>query len=91
MRIDAYTHFFPKKFFDAMQVADAKYKDMGKRVRSIPALLETTSLAARKTRATASRPPGTRAVVQSTSPPCTETTSGAPNPARSTASPAGTA
>jgi len=40
MRIDAYTHFFPKKFFDAMQVADAKYKDMGKRVRSIPALYD---------------------------------------------------
>ena len=33
MRIDAYTHFFPKKFFDKMQDMDGDYKDMGKRVR----------------------------------------------------------
>src|SRR5262250_1448119 len=38
MRIDAYTHFFPKKFFDKMQEVAGDYKDMGKRVRSLPAL-----------------------------------------------------
>jgi predicted TIM-barrel fold metal-dependent hydrolase len=40
MRIDAYTHFFPKKFFDTMLEADSQYSDMGKRVRSIPALYD---------------------------------------------------
>jgi aminocarboxymuconate-semialdehyde decarboxylase len=40
MRIDAYTHFFPKKFFDTMLEADSKYSDMGKRVRAIPALYD---------------------------------------------------
>ena len=39
MRIDAYTHFFPKKFFDKMLEVAGQYKDMGKRVRAIPALL----------------------------------------------------
>ena len=38
MRIDAYTHFFPKKFFDTMIEVAGQYKDMGKRVRAIPAL-----------------------------------------------------
>ena len=36
MRIDAYTHFFPKKFFDKMNEVAGDYKDMGKRVRSLP-------------------------------------------------------
>jgi len=40
MRIDAYTHFFPKKFFDKMQEVAGDYKDMGKRVRSLPALFD---------------------------------------------------
>src|SRR5262249_46791313 len=40
MRIDAYTHFFPKKFFDKMQDVAGNYKDMGKRVRSLPALFD---------------------------------------------------
>ena len=40
MRIDAYTHFFPKKFFDKMQEVAGDYKDMGKRVRSLPALYD---------------------------------------------------
>ena len=31
MRIDAYTHFFPKKFFDKMLEVAGQYKDMGKR------------------------------------------------------------
>ena len=38
MRIDAYTHFFPKKFFDKLLGVAGQYKDMGKRVRAIPAL-----------------------------------------------------
>jgi len=38
MRIDAYTHFFPKKVFDKLQEAGSGHKDMGKRVRAIPAL-----------------------------------------------------
>jgi predicted TIM-barrel fold metal-dependent hydrolase len=40
MRIDAYTHFFPKKFFDKMIQIAGDYKDMGKRVRSLPALYD---------------------------------------------------
>jgi predicted TIM-barrel fold metal-dependent hydrolase len=40
MRIDAYTHFFPKKFFDKLDAVAADYKDMGKRVRSLPALYD---------------------------------------------------
>src|SRR5580658_9168974 len=38
MRIDAYTHFFPKRFFDKLDDVAADYRDMGKRVRSLPAL-----------------------------------------------------
>jgi predicted TIM-barrel fold metal-dependent hydrolase len=40
MRIDAYTHFFPKKFFDKMLELAGDHKDMGKRVRAIPALYD---------------------------------------------------
>ena len=40
MRIDAYTHFFPKKFFDKLNEVAGDYKDMGKRVRSLPALFD---------------------------------------------------
>ena len=40
MRIDAYTHFFPKKFFDMLGEVAADYPDMGKRVRSLPALYD---------------------------------------------------
>ena len=40
MRIDAYTHFFPKTFFDKMIEVAGEYKDMGKRVRAIPALYD---------------------------------------------------
>ncbi len=40
MRIDAYTHFFPKKFYDMLNDVAADYKDMGKRVRSLPALYD---------------------------------------------------
>jgi aminocarboxymuconate-semialdehyde decarboxylase len=40
MRIDAYTHFFPKRFFEKMMEVAGDYKDMGKRVRSLPALYD---------------------------------------------------
>src|SRR6516225_1496416 len=40
MRIDAYTHFFPKQFFEKMLQIAGQYKDMGKRVRSIPPLYD---------------------------------------------------
>src|ERR1700676_416339 len=40
MRIDAYTHFFPKKFFDKLNEVASDYKDMGKRIRSLPALFD---------------------------------------------------
>ena len=40
MRIDAYTHFLPKRFFDRLDDIAADYKDMGKRVRSLPALYD---------------------------------------------------
>ena len=40
MRIDAYTHFFPKRFFDKLDDVAADYTDMGKRVRSLPALYD---------------------------------------------------
>jgi predicted TIM-barrel fold metal-dependent hydrolase len=38
MRIDAYTHFTPKKFFDRMMEIAGDHKDIGKRVRELPAL-----------------------------------------------------
>jgi uncharacterized protein len=38
MRIDAYTHFFPKRFFAMLDEVAGDFKDMGKRVRSLPAL-----------------------------------------------------
>jgi predicted TIM-barrel fold metal-dependent hydrolase len=41
MRIDAYTHFFPAKYFQ--NLVDSKVPDIGKRVREVPAIhdLET--------------------------------------------------
>jgi predicted TIM-barrel fold metal-dependent hydrolase len=38
MRIDAYSHFFPKKFFGMLDDVATDFRDMGKRVRSLPAL-----------------------------------------------------
>ena len=38
--IDAFNHFFPKPFFDALVETPAAQKDMGKRVRGIPALYD---------------------------------------------------
>ena len=40
MRIDAYTHFFPKPFFERLEQVAGDYKDIGKRVRSLPALYD---------------------------------------------------
>src|ERR1700736_1711561 len=40
MRVDAYTHFFPQKFFDKLNEVAGNYKDMGKRMRSLPALYD---------------------------------------------------
>src|ERR1041385_5132474 len=36
MRIDAYTHFFPAKYFQALM--DSKVPDIGKRVAGVPAI-----------------------------------------------------
>jgi predicted TIM-barrel fold metal-dependent hydrolase len=40
MRIDAYTHFFPKRCFEKLNELAGDYKDMGKRIRSLPALFD---------------------------------------------------
>ena len=39
MRIDAYTHFIPTRFFDQV-LADGTHKDIGKRVREIPCIYD---------------------------------------------------
>ena len=38
--IDAFNHFFPKRYFDALVESPAGQKDIGKRVRGIPALYD---------------------------------------------------
>jgi predicted TIM-barrel fold metal-dependent hydrolase len=38
MRIDAYTHFFPAKYFQAL--TDSKVPDIGKRVREVPSIFD---------------------------------------------------
>jgi aminocarboxymuconate-semialdehyde decarboxylase len=41
MRIDAYTHFMPKPFLQKMeQIGGDKVKDIGKRVRGVPAIMD---------------------------------------------------
>src|SRR5271169_2930211 len=40
MRIDAYTHFIPKKFFDAVDKMPGAGKDIGKRMRGIPCVYD---------------------------------------------------
>jgi aminocarboxymuconate-semialdehyde decarboxylase len=37
-RIDAFTHFFPQRYYQALLESPAAAKDIGKRVRGIPAL-----------------------------------------------------
>ncbi|MEZ5890571.1 MAG: hypothetical protein R3D52_10175 [Xanthobacteraceae bacterium] len=39
MFIDAYTHFIPKRFFETVLVA-GDHKDIGKRVRNIPCIVD---------------------------------------------------
>ena len=36
--IDAFNHFFPKRYYDAFLETPAGSKDIGKRMRGIPAL-----------------------------------------------------
>ena len=40
MRIDAYTHFFPQRYFQ--RLTDSKVPDIGKRVRGVPAIPRAT-------------------------------------------------
>ncbi len=40
MRIDAYTHFFPKRIFEELTEVAGGYRDIGKRMRSLPALYD---------------------------------------------------
>ena len=36
--IDAYNHFFPRRYFDALMQTPAGEKDIGKRVREVPCM-----------------------------------------------------
>jgi len=40
MRLDAYTHFIPGKFLERMNKVAADHKDIGKRMRGIPAIYD---------------------------------------------------
>src|SRR5258708_5321736 len=40
MRIDAYTHFIPKKFFEAIEKIPGAGKDIGKPMRGVPCLYD---------------------------------------------------
>jgi len=40
MRIDAYTHFIPKRFSDAVDKMPGAGKDIGKRMRAVPCLYD---------------------------------------------------
>ena len=40
MRIDAYTHFIPKKFADKMLEVAGEHRDIGKRMRGVPAVYD---------------------------------------------------
>lgn len=40
MRIDAFNHFFPKPYFDKMMAVAGDVADIGKRVRSVPAIYD---------------------------------------------------
>jgi aminocarboxymuconate-semialdehyde decarboxylase len=39
-KIDIYNHFFPKAYVDVMMKVNPEYKDLGKRVRSLPMLFD---------------------------------------------------
>jgi aminocarboxymuconate-semialdehyde decarboxylase len=45
--IDAFNHFFPRRYFDALLESPSGAKDIGKRVRGIPALFELDQRGAR--------------------------------------------
>lgn len=40
MKIDIFNHIFPKSFFDKMLEVAPKHKDMGKRVRGVPVIVD---------------------------------------------------
>src|SRR5580704_16643195 len=40
MKIDIFNHFYPKRFFDTFIAGADGVKDMGKRVRNIPTLID---------------------------------------------------
>ena len=40
LKIDIFNHVFPKPFFDLMTKVAGNYKDMGKRVRNVPMLMD---------------------------------------------------
>ncbi|TET83175.1 MAG: amidohydrolase, partial [Desulfobacteraceae bacterium] len=40
MKIDIFNHIFPKIFYDKMMEVAPKFKDMGKRVREVPVLVD---------------------------------------------------
>ena len=40
MRLDAYTHFIPKSFVDKMSEVAGDHKDIGKRMRAVPAIYD---------------------------------------------------
>ena len=46
--IDAFNHFFPKRYYEALLETPAGAKDLGKRVRGIPALVRSRAAAAHR-------------------------------------------
>ena len=40
MRIDAYTHFIPKQFFEAVEKIPGAGTDIGKRMRGVPCIYD---------------------------------------------------
>ena len=40
MRLDAYTHYIPAKFLERMNKVAGDHKDIGKRMRGIPAIYD---------------------------------------------------
>ena len=40
MRIDAYTHFIPKQFFEAVEKVPGAGTDIGKRMRGVPCVYD---------------------------------------------------
>ncbi len=46
--IDAFNHFFPKRYYEALLETPAGAKDLGKRVRGIPALSDLELAAAHR-------------------------------------------